>query len=378
MVILEEETFKEFKYYPRDLKTKSNKQIFAKCDKCGKIRITSKNGYCELCFLCAQKGKYLSEEDKRKMSDARIGNKNPFYGKHHTEETKLKISNAASGTSNLRYVHIDKEVLRELYIDKNKTAVELAKILNVSDTTIANKLKEYDIPIRKYVFPLSKRELQYLYIEKHKTIKEIAKMYDITQKRISSQIDFLDFPKHDIRDIRKEQKNHFHIDISENDLKRLYTVEQKFTTEIATIFDVVHRTILNKLKMYNISTRSISEAKKGRNMGEESWNWKGGLSLLEFENAYGVAVAEWNEITKHIRERDKYICQYCGEWNSMIVHHIIPRRIGIDNSSDNLITLCNKCHPKVEHLTDLFLEKDRNSIEIFYEKWQGELRKNIK
>lgn len=34
----------------------------------------------------------VSEETKKKMSDAKRGNKNPMYGKHHSLSTKQLIS----------------------------------------------------------------------------------------------------------------------------------------------------------------------------------------------------------------------------------------------------------------------------------------------
>ena len=40
------------------------------------------------------KGFRHTEETKRKMSEARRGEKNYFYGKHHTEESKNKLSKA--------------------------------------------------------------------------------------------------------------------------------------------------------------------------------------------------------------------------------------------------------------------------------------------
>lgn len=39
----------------------------------------------------AHKGKIHSEEHKRKIGDAISGEKHPFYGKHHTEEAKQKM-----------------------------------------------------------------------------------------------------------------------------------------------------------------------------------------------------------------------------------------------------------------------------------------------
>lgn len=46
----------------------------------------------------SRKGKsHWSEERKKKLSEKRMGNKNPFFGKRHTEETRIKISEAGKG-----------------------------------------------------------------------------------------------------------------------------------------------------------------------------------------------------------------------------------------------------------------------------------------
>ena len=42
-------------------------------------------------------GQHASEEEKKKMSDARTGEKNAMYSKHHSEETKSKIAKKAMG-----------------------------------------------------------------------------------------------------------------------------------------------------------------------------------------------------------------------------------------------------------------------------------------
>ena len=55
-MILEEETFKDFGYYPSDLKPQSAKTILATCDDCGKVRETNKNRYRPLCKSCGAKG----------------------------------------------------------------------------------------------------------------------------------------------------------------------------------------------------------------------------------------------------------------------------------------------------------------------------------
>ena len=47
----------------------------------------------------ANKGKHHSEESKKKMSEAKKGEKHPMYGKHHSDESKKKISEAHKNIS---------------------------------------------------------------------------------------------------------------------------------------------------------------------------------------------------------------------------------------------------------------------------------------
>jgi hypothetical protein len=110
-MILEEETFSEFGYYPGELKPHSRKKILAACDECGKVRAIKKYAYHALCNSCARRGNnhpnygnHLSEETKKKISEALKGNKNvirgekhPMFGKHRSEEVKKKISEANKG-----------------------------------------------------------------------------------------------------------------------------------------------------------------------------------------------------------------------------------------------------------------------------------------
>jgi len=106
-----------------------------------------------------------SEETIRKMSEARCGENNPMYGKHHSEETIKKMSqNHAdiSGKNNPNYgKHFSKETKRkiseanggencynskltenqvfeilDLYYNKGKSQIDIAKIFLVNNTTI--------------------------------------------------------------------------------------------------------------------------------------------------------------------------------------------------------------------------------------------------
>ena len=91
-MILEEETFKEFGYYPKELKSESNKRILTKCNECGEIREIRRQAYHDLCKSCAHIGKHHSEKTKLKMSKAQKGDKSYMYGRQCSGETKLKMS----------------------------------------------------------------------------------------------------------------------------------------------------------------------------------------------------------------------------------------------------------------------------------------------
>lgn len=89
-MILEEETFKKFGYYPKDLKPQSHKRIIVKCDECGIIREIYKYRYFSLCRSCGLKTRKSSEETKQKIREA-------LEGKHRSEKTKEKIRNTLEG-----------------------------------------------------------------------------------------------------------------------------------------------------------------------------------------------------------------------------------------------------------------------------------------
>ena len=64
---------------------------------------------------------------------------------------------------------------------------------------------------------------------------------------------------------------------------------------------------------------------------------------------YGLSITEWNKIRFLIYKRDNFTCQRCSKKNLILdVHHKIPYRISKNNFLENLITLCRKCHMKVE------------------------------
>ena len=59
-----------------------------------------------------RKGSHHSEETRRRMSEAKKGEKHPLYGKHHSLETRKKMSEANKGK------HHSEETKRKISLTK--------------------------------------------------------------------------------------------------------------------------------------------------------------------------------------------------------------------------------------------------------------------
>lgn len=98
----------------------------------------------------------------------------------------------------------------------------------------------------------------------------------------------------------------------------------------------------------SLETKDKMRLKKmGLYDGDKNPNWKDGKSA---ERSKYINLREWKRIRVKILKRDNYECQNCNEdYKKLDVHHIIPRRIELNNSSENLITLCGSCHISLEN-----------------------------
>jgi hypothetical protein len=107
-MILEEETFKAYGYYPKDLMQRSSKPVLATCNNCRKIRTTSKHDYRSHCRSCAMKGNnnafgsIRSNDVREKISIANRGN-TYCLGRVLSEATKRKLSILNTGSLHPRW-----------------------------------------------------------------------------------------------------------------------------------------------------------------------------------------------------------------------------------------------------------------------------------
>lgn len=45
------------------------------------------------------------------------------------------------------------------------------------------------------------------------------------------------------------------------------------------------------------------------------------------------------------------VCFFCHSYKNLHLHHIIPKTLGGTDDYDNLLTVCESCHKKIEYIT---------------------------
>ena len=217
---------------------------------------------------------------------------------------------------------VNKERLYDLYINQKLSSVEIGKLLNISNRTVLNYLKKYNINRRTL------SESQYA-----KNKKEVPK-------------EFSDY----------------------DSMYDLYVTKHMTKEQLGEYFNCGPCVIDRVLKELQIHIRGSSEAKIGVQVGEAHHNWKGGVSPLELRCRQYYQ----NNISPQIRKRDNYTCQLCGCHSNLHTHHIksfssilneiIEEHKNLDPLKDvnqlydiiinderftdqnNLITYCKECH----------------------------------
>ena len=170
-MILEEETFKKFGYYPSGLKNKSGRKILVQCDECGGIREVFRYGYCARCHQCGLKnknrieklrqiakkrfgkpencpmfGKHHSDETRKKISENHAdfsGENHPMYGKHHSEETRQKMSEAKQNMSEETKLKMSKAKMNMSEETKQKICSNHADMSGKNNPNYGKHISDY-------------------------------------------------------------------------------------------------------------------------------------------------------------------------------------------------------------------------------------------
>jgi len=73
---------------------------------------------------------------------------------------------------------------------------------------------------------------------------------------------------------------------------------------------------------------------------------------------------DWDVIRTQVYKRDGYRCVMCGNKGKLHAHHIVPVRISKDNSLSNLVSVCNRCHRKLEEVGFSILQNGGHQSDI--------------
>jgi len=205
----------------------------------------------------------------------------------------------------------------------------------------------------------------------------------------------------------------YHKILTKKFLYKEYIVNKKSCQQIANEVGCNKTNIRDYLKKYNIPRRTHSEALKGKFMGKQASQFKGGSSskiyyckdcgkkISRCSGVYGSGrcgscnkielcknpenTPNWHggisfepyplkfdkELKASIRQRDNYICQVCGKlevelkgFNKKLdVHHIDYDKDNLD--PENLTSLCRSCHIKTNGNRDYWKEYFKNKIKVF-------------
>lgn len=135
-MILEEETYEKFGYYPSDLAPQSHKLILVSCNECGKIQEITKGGYygTSLCRSCSH-----------------LGKRNPNFGKHWhlSEKAKANLCKVRNRDKKSKYPLLNnKRWLYHKYWIEKLTTYEIGAIVGCAHCIVWNALKRQNIQVR--------------------------------------------------------------------------------------------------------------------------------------------------------------------------------------------------------------------------------------
>jgi transposase len=257
----------------------------------------------------------------------------PLRGRLFSEQGKEKLSQIKTKFK------ITKDELFKLYVIERKSSYEIATIFGVSEQTVLNWLKKYDIPRRNHSENTYYRFKNSEFKEKFKTIMKTVCGKPEIRKKISEK------SKQRWQDPEYREK-----------LKLKHKIRWSYPDYKKKMSDI--RKQLWKDPIYKLKIRkSLSKVKRYKQQREPREERK----LLEYKL--------WVEA---ILKRDNYTCQKCGKRGKKLeVHHIFnwadypELRYAIDNG----ITLCRECHREFHKQFGL-RKNTKAQLEAFLKGWQ--------
>lgn len=247
----------------------------------------------------------------------------------------------------------DADWLRKEYVEKEHTTTKIADECDCSKDTVWNWLEKHDIESRSRLADKRLKDAEWLrkqYIELGKSMKDIGEECGCSRSVIRKWLH-----RHNIESRVASPPADSRL-ADESWMKAQYVEKGQSTGEIANVCDCSHSVVLDWMEKHGIETRDPKEALP---TGNDHPRWTGG------EYSYGPG---WSIGKKRkVRERDDYICQdarcsvtqadHLDQYGQKLhVHHLRKAKEVDDpeerNAKENLITLCRDCHRRWEKIAD--------------------------
>lgn len=264
----------------------------------------------------------------------------------------------------------DEATMRELYVGRGMSQTEIAEHLDCGVSTVEKWMGRHGIsgrengdavmlamlPEEAYEILTDKEELRRLYVDQELSSRQIASMLGVGKTTVADRVSKYGLTRTQseasrIQQLPKDVRDVFG---DKDEMRTRYVEDGQSIPDLADEFDVAVRTVADYLELHEIERRSISEAV---GTGEDHHSWKGGC------HPYGP---NWHEQREERLERDDYQCVVCGigddehreaNGRGLDVHHVIPLRKFVTdgdldhtaaNALTNLISLCRTCHARWE------------------------------
>ena len=281
------------------------------CKKCGEAYLTPHTRESDYCSIsCLKKSYVVSENTKKKISEAMTGEKHPWFGrkhskksidkmkksstgKKHTEKSKLKMSVSRLGNNNHFYGKHHTEESKDKISRSN-----IGKNTGESNSAYKGGVKKLNIPL---------------------------------YNTYSKQIDWCE----ETRCILQNGLEILQVRCTNSGCKKWYTPSiSAVTNRIQTLkgnYGGNNRFYCSEECKYSCSIHNKSINSMVAN----------NLNYTNYE------LKIWRNV---VLKRENYICEYCGDIANT-AHHILPKKThtfyALD--PDNGIACCQKCHNKKAH-----------------------------
>jgi predicted DNA-binding protein YlxM (UPF0122 family) len=211
---------------------------------------------------------------------------------------------------------INDDILTDLYINQQKSLIEIGKDFNTTGNTIKRKLKKLNIKIRKPWEQNKKKniptkEIIDLYWNKNLSLDQISQKIKIGKPLIRQTL--VDSGK-GLRTIGDGHSKFYKTDNIDNQkLISMYNKQKMSCDQIAEYFNITKGCVRLRLLACNQKLRE--------NIGENNPSWKGGITEIADMVRHGANYINWRT---NLFEKYGYKSQISKIGGHLHCHHIVP------------------------------------------------------